>query len=436
MDPYCVFSPTIAQEVSILVLVSRLTRCPFAVKSGGHAAFAGASSIQGGITVSFKDMKSIELSEDKSTASIEPGNTWYDVYHTLEPENLAVIGGRVSAIGVGGLTLGGGISYFSNEYGWACDNVASFELVTASGAIVTASPQSYADLYWSLRGGGNNFGIVTKFELETIPQGLIWGGARLHLEDEFDALIDAFYNLGTNAPEDPAAAQILSFAYAQGTKLASSELEYAKPVANASIFSEYLAIPAIQDGTMVRTLSNATLQLNVGNPNGLREIYTAVTFKLDRDDSAFTRDVFFEEVLAIADAAAIVPALTLQVITVPMLRNFAKNGGNPLGLSEEDGPLLLWMVNIMWGEKADDERVLGAAGKMRERSVEEGKKRGLFVEYTYMNYASQFQDVMASYGAENVARLKAVANKYDPTGVFQKLQPGYFKLDGLSSRSV
>lgn len=78
------------------MLISRLTQCTFAAKSGGHAAFEGASSIQGGITVALEKMKDITLSADKKVASIEPGNLWYDVYTTLEPHNLAVIGGRVS----------------------------------------------------------------------------------------------------------------------------------------------------------------------------------------------------------------------------------------------------------------------------------------------------------------------------------------------------
>lgn len=129
VDPQCIFKPTGSKDVSILVLIARLTQCPFAVKSGGHAAFAGASSSEGGITVAFDNMKNIALSEDKSIAAIEPGNTWYDVYSALEPENLAVVGGRVSAIGVGGLTLGGGISFFSSQYGWACDNVGKFTSV-------------------------------------------------------------------------------------------------------------------------------------------------------------------------------------------------------------------------------------------------------------------------------------------------------------------
>lgn len=271
---------------------------------------------------------------------------------------------------------------------------------------------------------------MTKFHLETIPQGYMWGGARLHLEPQFPALVDAFYKLGTQSALDPAAAQILSFAYAQNTKIASSELEYARPITNASIFADYLAIPAFQDGTAVRSLANLTLQMNESNPSGLWEIYWAATFKLDRELTSFISDVFYEEVLGIADAAALVPAMTLQVITVPMLKQFAKKGGNALGLGESNGPLLLMLSNMMWKDEADDKRILATNKRIVDRSVEEGKKRGLFVEYIYMNYASKFQDVLSSYGEENHERLKTVARKYDPKAVFQKLQPGYFKLEG------
>jgi hypothetical protein len=337
---------------------------------------------------------------------------------------------QVAGIGVGGLTLGGGISFFSNQYGWACDNVASFEVVTASGTIVTASPTQYSDLYWALRGGGNNFGIVTKFNLNTIPQGLMWGGGRIHLETEFPSVINAFYNLGANSANDTAAAQILSFAYAQNTKLASADLQYSKPIANASIFSEYMAIPAIQDTTSVRSLANLTVQFNSTNPNGLRETYWAITFKLDKDFVSYVKDVFYDELTAIADAPGLIAAATLQGITVPQLQHMAMNGGNVLGLSASSGPLLLVNPNMMWTNAADDTRILQANSNLVKRTVAEAKVRGLDVDYIYMNYASQFQAVVSSYGASNLAKLKTVAKKYDPTRVFQTLQPGHFKLDG------
>jgi FAD/FMN-containing dehydrogenase len=94
--PYCTFSPQTALEVSTLVLLARLSQCPFAVKSGGHAAFRGASSIEGGITVDLVNMKERKLSDDGKTVAIGPGNRWLDVYDYLTPYNLAVVGGRVS----------------------------------------------------------------------------------------------------------------------------------------------------------------------------------------------------------------------------------------------------------------------------------------------------------------------------------------------------
>ena len=258
----------------------------------------------------------------------------------------------------------------------------------------------------------------------------MWGGSRLHLEPSFPPLLSAFHNLGVNAEKDVSAAQILSFAYAQGTRIASSELEYAKPIANASIFAEYLAIPAIQDNTAVRSLANLTLTLNAVNPNGLRETYWVATFKLNEDFTAWAVDMYYEELLGVANVAGLTPALTLQVITVPMLREFAKKGGNALGLREEDGPLLLLQSNMMWQDAQDDERILATNKRVIDRAVAEGTTRKLGMEYIYMNYASQFQAVMRSYGEESLAKLKRVARMYDPNGVFQRLQPGYFKLDG------
>lgn len=147
-----------------LVLSSRLTSCPFAVKGGSHAAFSGASSIDGGITITMESFTQVLASADKKTVNVGPGNRWVDVYNALEPDGIGVSGGRVSSVGVPELILGGGISFFANKIGWACDNIASYEVVTASGAIVNVTPTSFPDLYWALRGGGSNFGISASNE--------------------------------------------------------------------------------------------------------------------------------------------------------------------------------------------------------------------------------------------------------------------------------
>lgn len=97
-SPHCVFYPTKALDVSTVVLLSRLTQCPFAAKSGGHAAFTGASNIDGGITVTFQKMKDIKLSANKKTVDVQPGNVWHDVYTSLESSNLGAVGGRVRVL--------------------------------------------------------------------------------------------------------------------------------------------------------------------------------------------------------------------------------------------------------------------------------------------------------------------------------------------------
>lgn len=116
----------------------------------------------------------------------------------------------MAPVGVPGLILGGGISHFASRLGWACDNVASFELVTASGLVVNVSSRSYSDLYWALRGGGNNFGVVTNFKLNTFPLGQMWGGQRIFLENTFPEVLSAIHDFTIEGSrKDLDAAQIV-----------------------------------------------------------------------------------------------------------------------------------------------------------------------------------------------------------------------------------
>lgn len=106
-----------------------------------------------------------------------------------------------------------------------------------------------------------------------------------------------------------------------------------------------------------------------------------------------------------------------------------KNGGNPLGLSAEDGPLYLIHIVCWWQNEEDDAAAYQMASTILERIKTEATSLGVQNDYVYMNYASAFQDVISSYGPDNKAKLKDIASKYDPGKVFQELQPGYFKLD-------
>jgi FAD/FMN-containing dehydrogenase len=273
--PTCRFTPTSASGVSLAVLVVQVAQCQFAVKSGGHAAFTGASNINGGLTIDLMKLKEIRVSEDKTQTSVGPGNTWFDVYSKLEPMGLSVIGGRVSGIGVGGLTLGGGISFFSGRYGWACDNVNTYEVIFADGSIHEVNYTTYPDLYFALRGGGNNFGIVTRFDLVTFPQGDLWAGSEIFLYSNGTAaaLNEALYNININAPSNPYAQVILAYSYVQSIDgyIITSDLQNGKPVANPRILRNFTTVPGSVYNTLrITNLTGLTKKFHSANPRGFR----------------------------------------------------------------------------------------------------------------------------------------------------------------------
>lgn len=161
--------------------------------------------------------------------------------------------------------LAGGISYFSGRYGWACDNVQNYEVILANGSIVNASPTSYSDLYWALRGGsGTNFGLVSRFDLMTFEQGLLWGGGRYYSMNYNYSLAEAYSNFVVDAPTDDFAHLYLAFAYAEvlGGFVAITGPVYGKPIANASIFEEINQIPILVDETGFQNMWNLSVALN------------------------------------------------------------------------------------------------------------------------------------------------------------------------------
>ncbi len=126
--PACRVAPASSKDVSTALTILKAENCQFAVKSGGHASFAGASNIDSAVAIDLLDLTSFTIASDRKQVSVGTGLRWGQVYLQLDAQKLSVIGGRNSDIGVGGLTLGGGISFFSGIYGWACDNVNNYEV--------------------------------------------------------------------------------------------------------------------------------------------------------------------------------------------------------------------------------------------------------------------------------------------------------------------
>ncbi|KAF9818098.1 hypothetical protein IEO21_02940 [Rhodonia placenta] len=194
----------------------------------------------------------VTYNADAQTASIGTGLVWDDVYAALEPYGVSVVGGRVTGVGVAGFTLGG---------------VTAFELVLPNGTVTTATDTMNPDLFFALKGGFNNFGIVTQFTLQTYTQGLVWGGLIITL-GEFDALAAATANFYANVT-DPKAAIITSFNYDLGASVVEVSMFYDGPTPPDGIFDEFLAIPAITQDISTRSYYSLILR---APSNGLRSV--------------------------------------------------------------------------------------------------------------------------------------------------------------------
>ncbi|KAK5661811.1 hypothetical protein OQA88_9913 [Cercophora sp. LCS_1] len=431
--PLCAFKPADANEVAVLIRLAKQTECPFAFKSGGHGM--AASNVQDGISVSLEKLNEITVSADRKTVSLGPGNNWSTVFETLEKEDIGVAGGRYPSVGVGGLISGGGISFFAATKGWTCNTVVEYEFVDANGKILQVTKDSHPDLFWALCGAATNFGIVTKFTLEAfpLPKGEIWGGLRLSAEPEIPALVEASYNFGTKGvASDPDGAHILTLAQVDGHKLGLTILTHAKPEADKApeVLKEFLAVPAFQDTTKVRTVNNLITEMSYGDTDLRRRKRSTATYKLDLEVMQYTKDTCYEEFAKLADIPGLMSICVFQVISKQQLEASAKKGGNPLGLEPEDGPLLLLNTWFTWDDETVDARVDQVARNIVEKSVAFSKGAKRDVNYRYLNYAGEWQDVMAGYGAKNLEKLAAVAEKYDADGVIKSLRPAIFSLAG------
>lgn len=174
--------------------------------------------------------------------------------------------------GVGGLSLGGGISYFSPRYGWTCDTVTNYQIVLANGSIVNANNSSNPELFRALKGGNNNFGIVTQVELTTFLQGDIWTATVYNDLSIVDDVIAEIVKINSPTDYDEHASLITSFGYsqAQNITLISGNLEYTKPVENPPVYEGYLALPSVMSTSHTTTMTNMSFATQALQPNGAR----------------------------------------------------------------------------------------------------------------------------------------------------------------------
>lgn len=174
---------------------------PLAVRGGGHSG-PGLGTCDGGLVIDLSSMKGIRVDTDARTVRVEGGSTWGDVDHATHPFGLATPSGFISSTGVGGLTLGGGIGYLTRAHGLTIDNLLEVDVVLADGRLVTANADRNADLFWAVRGGGGNFGVVTSFLFRLHPVGVVYGGPMMWPLEFASEMLPFWRDFIRSAPED------------------------------------------------------------------------------------------------------------------------------------------------------------------------------------------------------------------------------------------
>jgi FAD/FMN-containing dehydrogenase len=172
-----------------------------AIRGGGHSA-PGFGTCNGGIVIDLSRLKGIRVNPEARTAQVEGGCTWGDLDHVTHEFGLATPGGIISTTGVGGLTTGGGFGHLSRRFGLACDNLISADVVTADGQLRIANAAGNADLFWAIRGGGGNFGIVTSFEFRLHAVSQVYAGPILYSLDQAAVVLRFFRNFMRTAPRE------------------------------------------------------------------------------------------------------------------------------------------------------------------------------------------------------------------------------------------
>lgn len=312
-------------------------------------------------------------------------------------------------------------------------------------SIQTITQQSHSDLYWALRGGGNNFGVVTAFHFELIerkPE--VWRGTRVYTYDKIPELLEAQHKFQVEVQaKDPDAVAFFPYCY-----YTPYELYMTMPTMIHATHTDKDTWPAAFQGfekiegmantteIVYKPMSSCTDDIAQLNPYNMRNIYKTVTYRASPEVDRKIVEAFQEEVPKIKHLEGIVPCVVFHPTPSGHTKPMSKNGGNPLGLAGE-GPLTIMQTSWMWKNKEDDAINYQANTDLFNKITKIAEDAGKLVPYIYQNYAWEDQDVFAGYGKKNQDRLKAIQRKYDPEGVFaggEGLSRGYFKVNSYTHK--
>jgi FAD/FMN-containing dehydrogenase len=403
-----------ARDVQEVVRFARERDLLVSVRGGGHN-IAGLAVWDDAVMIDLSALRSVRVDPRRRTARAYAGALWGDYDHETQAYGLASPGGLNSTTGIGGFTLGGGFGWLSRTYGLACDNVLEADLVTADGELIRAAADEHADLFWGLRGGGGNFGVVTSFEYQLQPVGpAVLAGILFYREEQLPAVLRFVREFGPAAPREVFVGCILRTAPAapylpaelHGTKVISVGAFYAgaveageRALAPLRSFLEPLA-----DTIQVRPYCAWQQVLDAGWTRGLDNYWKA------------------EYLAGLPDEAIEIVAESFHELTSPLsdIKLSALGGGAIADVAPADSaythrraPFLL-NINTRWDDN-DSERHIEWTRALWTAM------RPFSAGGVYVNFLGQegSDRVLEAYGPEKFERLVALKRKYDPTNFFR-----------------
>jgi FAD/FMN-containing dehydrogenase len=385
------------------------------VLSGGHN-IAGTALCDKGLTIDLSGMKGIHVDRERSTVRAQPGCNLGDLDRESQIFGLVVPAGIVTDTGIAGLTLGGGFGWLTRRFGYTCDNLLSADVVTADGSLLTASKNENADLFWGLRGGGGNFGIVTSFEYQAYPLGpQIMAGMVIHSMENVREVVGFFRQFSAGAPEElccllnlrpappapflpkevhgkpiVAIALCYSGSVEEGERVVRPLKEFGKPLADVIAPKPFVAHQSM---------------LDAAQPRG-RHYYWKSEYL--RDFSEDAGEVLMEHAAKITSPHSAI--LLFQL------------GGALARFGETDTPAgnrnAAFVLNVAasWEDRAEtDAQLAWARGcwSAMQRFSTGG------VNVNFLTREEGEERVLAAYGAVNYERLVELKNKYDPQNMFR-----------------
>jgi FAD binding domain/Berberine and berberine like len=399
-------------DVSAALLHAREHGMEVSVRGGAHAA-PGFATSEGGIVIDLSPLKAIHVDPVRRIAWVQPGVVWGELDAATQEHGLAVTGGRVSSTGVSGFTLGSGSGWLERKMGLAADNLRAARVVTATGHVVTASATENPDLFWALRGGGGNFGIVVEFEFALRPVGpLVLGGMMLWPRERAGEVMRTYRDLMADAPDALCGGLVLMSAppldivpvELQGRPAVGAMVLYAGEIERGTErIAPLRALAPAVDAVQPMPYCAVQSMMDGGHPEGLRDYYRA-GFLDELSDAAI------DTVLA---GAAGAPSTLSAVVLHPLGGAFGRVGEMDTALGHRDAQ---WAIQVLaqWLEPERDTSNRSWVRALTDALAPWSRPAG------FPNFVSEAGDaaVMVAYGTERHSRLVEVKDRWDPQNVF------------------